>query len=154
MTSKNNWAPHLGYIKLCSWFRSRRSIQTRASAQKRSKMVNIGVVPYDLEFRRMTKQKNDRASFLYFVKLCASFRSNWWLHIGYTLWKRAILVKIGIFVPCVLETWWMNLIKDRASLLCYIKLCSSFRSHCWIQTGVRFPKRSIWVTLKAIGHII
>ena len=33
----------------------------------------------------------------------------------------------------------------RAPLLCYFKLCVSFRSHWWIQTGVTVRKCPIWV---------
>ena len=33
----------------------------------------------------------------------------------------------------------------RASLLCYFKLCVSFRTHWWIQIGVTVKKRSMWV---------
>ena len=40
------------------------------------------------------------------------------------------------FVPCDLEIWWMTLKNNRAPLLCYFKLCASFRSHWWIQTRV------------------
>ena len=56
-----------------------------------------------------------------------------------------------------------------APLLCYFKLCVSFRSHWWIQTGVTVRKRSIRVKIddffshvtskfdvwhwKTIGHI-
>ena len=63
----------------------------------------------------------------------------------------------------------MTLKKNRAPLLCYIKLCASFQSHQWIQTKVTVLKRSIrvkisnflsWVTLifdgwpwKTIGHL-
>ena len=32
-----------------------------------------------------------------------------------------------------------------APLLCYFKLCASFRSHWWIQTGVTVRKRLSWV---------
>ena len=50
------------------------------------------------------------------------------------------------FVPCDLEIWHMTLTNDRAPLLCYFKLCASFRSHWrWIQTGVTARKHSIWV---------
>ena len=58
---------------------------------------------------------------------------------------------------------------NRAPLLCYFKLCVSFHSHQWIQTGVTFWKRSIRVKIgdflsrvtlkfdgwpwKTIGHI-
>ena len=40
------------------------------------------------------------------------------------------------FVPCDLEICKMTLQNNRAPLLCYFKLCASFRYHWWIQTGV------------------
>ena len=40
------------------------------------------------------------------------------------------------FVPCHLEIWWMTLENNRAPLLCCFKLCATFHSHRWIQTGV------------------
>ena len=49
------------------------------------------------------------------------------------------------FVPCDLEIWWMTLENNRASLLCCFKLCETFHSHRWIQTGVTVRKRPIWV---------
>ena len=39
----------------------------------------------------------------------------------------------------------MTLKNNRAPLLCYFKLCASFRSHWWIQTWVTVQKRPIWV---------
>ena len=47
--------------------------------------------------------------------------------------------------PCDLEIWRMTLKNNRAPLLCYLKLCASFRSHLCIQTGVTVRKRPIWV---------
>ena len=47
--------------------------------------------------------------------------------------------------PCDLEIWRVTLQNNRAPLLCYFKLCASFRSHWWIQTGVTVRKRPIWV---------
>ena len=41
----------------------------------------------------------------------------------------------------------MTLKNDRAPLLYYIKLCASFQSHRWIQTGVTVRKRSIRVKI-------
>ena len=69
--------------------------------------------------------ENNRAPLLYYVKLCASFRIP------------SIRVKIGIFFfgPCELEIWQLTLRNNRAPLLCF-KLCASFHSHWWIQTGV------------------
>ena len=49
------------------------------------------------------------------------------------------------FVPCDLKIWWMTLKNNRASLLCCFKLCATFHSHWWIQTGVTVRKRPIWV---------
>ena len=39
----------------------------------------------------------------------------------------------------------MTLKNNRAPLLCYFKLCASFCSHWWIQTGVTVRKRPICV---------
>ena len=39
----------------------------------------------------------------------------------------------------------MTLQNNRAPLLCYFKLCASFCSHWWIQTGVTVRKRLSWV---------
>ena len=47
--------------------------------------------------------------------------------------------------PCNLEIWRMTLQNNRAPLLCYFKLCASFRSHWWIQTSITVRKRPIWV---------
>ena len=51
------------------------------------------------------------------------------------------------FSPCDLEIWRMTLKNNRAPLLYYFKLCASFRSHWWIQTGVTVRKRPIWVKI-------
>ena len=51
------------------------------------------------------------------------------------------------FSPCDLEIWRMTFKNNRAPLLCYFKLCASFRSHWWIQTGVTVRKRLIWVKI-------
>ena len=49
------------------------------------------------------------------------------------------------FRPCDREIWWMTSKNNRTPLLCYCKLCASFRSHWWIQTGVTVRKCPIWV---------
>ena len=49
---------------------------------------------------------------------------------------------------CPVWPWHLMTFKNnRAPLLCCIKLCASFRSHRWIQTGVTVPKHSIWVKI-------
>ena len=78
--------------------------------------------------------------------------------------------KSQFFVPCDLEIWWMTLENTRAPFPYYIKLCASFQSHGWIQTGatVRKPSTRVKkgnvlsrVTLKfdgwpwkTIGHLL
>ena len=58
------------------------------------------------------------------------------------------LGQIGRFLePCDLEIWRMTLQNNRAPLLCYFKLCASFRTHWWIQTWVTVRKRSIPVKI-------
>ena len=55
--------------------------------------------------------------------------------------------KSAIFPACELEIWWMTLKNNRALLLYHFKLCASFRCHWWIQTGITFRKRQIWVKI-------
>ena len=50
--------------------------------------------PSDREIWWMTL-KNNRALFLYYVKLCASFQIHWCIQTGFTVQKRSIRVKIG-----------------------------------------------------------
>ena len=47
--------------------------------------------------------------------------------------------------PYDVEIWQMTLQNNRAPLLCYFKLCASFRSHWWIQTSITVRKRPIGV---------
>ena len=53
--------------------------------------------------------------------------------------------KLWFLVSCDLEIWQMTFKNNRAPLLCYFKLCASFCSHIWIQTGVTVRKWLIWV---------
>ena len=123
-------------------------------------------VPCDLEIWRMIL-RNNRAPLLCFIKLCASFHTPRWIQTGVTVRKRSIRFKIGeflstkvtvqkhsirvkigdFFVPCDLEIWLMTSKNNRAPLLCYFKLCASFLSHWWIQTGVTIRKTPIWVKI-------
>ena len=114
--------------------------------------TNLGQIgkflePCDLEIWRMTL-KNIRPPLLCYLKLCASFRTHWWIQTGVTVWKRPIWVKFDDFYSCAtlkFDGWpWKN---NRAPLLCNFKLCAAFRSHWWIQTGVTVRKRPIWVKL-------
>ena len=101
--------------------------------------------PCDLEIWRMTL-KNNRAPLLCYFKLCASFRSHWWIQTGVRVRKRPIWVKCVRFLePCDLVIWRMTLKNNRAPLLSIIKPYASFHHLMWIQTGVTVPKRLSWV---------
>ena len=130
--------------------------------------------PYDVEIWQMTLQ-NNRAPLLCYFKLCASFRSHWWIQTSITVRKRPIWVKFDDFKsratlkfdgwPCktighlfyATSSFLHHFIaigefklelqsgNNRAPLLCYFKLSTSFHSHWWIQTWVTVRKRPIWV---------
>ena len=147
MTPKNNRAPLLYYIKLCASFQIHQWIQTGVTVRKRPIWVKIDNIfePCDLAIWRMTL-KNNRAPLLCYFKLCASFRSHWWIQSGVTVRKRPIWIKFDdLFEPCDLKIWRVTLKNNRAPLLCYFKPCASFCSHWWIQIGVTVRKRPIWV---------
>ena len=95
----------------------------------------------------MTLQ-NNRAPVLCYVKLCALLQSHQWIQTGVTIWKCSIGVKIcNFFVPLWPWNLKMALKIYRAPLLYFFKLCVSFHSHCWIQTGGIVQKWPIWVKI-------
>ena len=99
-------------------------------------------VPCDLEIRRMAL-KNNRAPFyatLSFVHYFIAIGEFKLLQSG----NNRIGPKSDFFVPCDLEIWRMILKNNRAHLLCYFKLCESFHSYWWIQTGATVRKRPNW----------
>ena len=105
--------------------------------------------PCDLVIWWMTP-KNNRTPLLCYFKLFVSFRSHWWIQTGVTVGKRLIWVKIdAFFKPCDLQIWRMTFKNNREPLLCYFKLCASFHTHWWIQTGVTVQKRPFWVKFDA-----
>ena len=53
----------------------------------------------------------------------------------------------GFFCPARPWNFTDELEKNTAPILCYSKLCASFHSHLWIQTGVTVRKRPIWVKI-------
>ena len=96
--------------------------------------------PCDLEIWWMTF-KNNRAPLLCYIKLCAAFRSHWWIQTGVKSPETPNLGQMLRFLePCDLEIWRLTFKNNRAPLLCYFKLFASFRSHWWIQTGVKSPE--------------
>ena len=112
---------------------------------------------------------DDRAPLLYNIKLCALFQIHRWSQTWDRVQKCSIRVKNGVFFVLRDLEIWMTLKNNRAPLLYYIKLCASFQSYGWIQTGVTVRKRSIRIKIgnflsrvtlkfdkwpwKSIGHL-
>ena len=103
MTSKNNSALLLYYVKLCASFQIHWWIQSGVTVQKLplSSCRNWRYfILCDLEIWWMTLE-NNRTTFLYHIKLCASFQSHQWSQTLVTARKRSIRVKIGNFLSRV-----------------------------------------------------
>ena len=139
-------APFLCYLKFFASFCSHWWIQTGVTVWKRPIWVQIDdfFYPCDLAIWRMSLKTN-RAPLLCYFKLCVSFHSHWWIQTGVTVRKCLIWVEFDDFRA----VWPWNLMYDlennRAALLCYFKLCVSFHSHRWIQTGIIIRNCPIWI---------
>ena len=99
MTSKNNRALLLYYVKLCA------SFQIHSNWSYSPEMLNSGqkwryFIPCDLEVWWMTLE-HTMSSLLYYIKLCASFQSHRWSQTWVTVRKFSIQVKIGNFLSRV-----------------------------------------------------
>ena len=147
MTLKNNRVPLICYFKLYASFRSHRWIQAGVTVRKRSIWVKI----------------ND-----FFSRVTLKFDGWPWKTIGHLFYATSSFVHHFVAIGelklelqsgnaqsgsnsaifravCDLEIWRMTLKNNRAPLLCYFKLCASFRSHLCIQTWVTVRKRPIRV---------
>ena len=91
---------------------------------------------------------------IYYVKLCASYQIHRWIQTGVWVRKHSIWVKIGNFLPRVTLKFGMTLENNRAPLLCCFKLCASFQSHWWIQTGVTARKRPSSSQKRYMQHLL
>ena len=146
MIFKNNRAPLLCYFKFCASFRSHWWIQTGVTVRKRPILVKIddflAMWPWNLT-DDLQKQKGPSPKHYKAICIISSsyVNSNW----SYSP-ETPNLGRIRRFLePHDLEIWRMTFKNNRAPLLSYFKLCAAFRSHSWIQTGVRVRKRPIWV---------
>ena len=146
MTPKNNRAPLLYYIKLCASFQIHQWVQTGVIVRKRPIWVQI----YDffscvtLKFDQWPWNTighlfNATSSFVHHFVVIGEFKLE--LQSGNAQFGS----KSTFFYLCDLAIWHMSLKNNRAPLLCYFKLCASFPSHWWIQTGVKVRKHPIWV---------
>ena len=148
MTSKNNKAPLLYYIKLCASFQIHWWIKTGVTVRKCSIRVKIG------DFLSRVNLKFDgwpwkiiRHLFYTTLSFVQHFKA-----IGvFKLELQSETLNPGqnwqFFVLDDFENWLMTLKNNRAPVLYYIKLCTSFHSQWLVQTGVRVRKRPIWVKI-------
>ena len=150
MTFKNNRAPLLCHFKLCAAFCSHWWIQTGVTVRKRLIWVKINAFfsGVTLKFDGWPSKTIGHlfyatSSFVYHFVAIGEYKLE--LQSGNAQsGSNATLLE-----PCDLEIWRMTFKNNRAPLLCYFKLCASFRSHWWIQTGVTVRKRPIWVKFNA-----
>ena len=142
MTSQNNRALLLYYAKLCAYFQIHQWIQTEVKVRKYSIRVEIGNILsrvtlkfYVWHWKTIGHLLYTTFSFVYHFKSIGEVElelqpetlnsgQNWWF-----------------FFPCDLEIRWMTLKNNRSHLLYYMKLCASFQSYGWIQTGFTVRKR-------------
>ena len=152
MTLKNNRAPLLSIIKLYASFHHHMWIQTGVTVRKRLSWVVTSVTltfdlwPWPFAWTSLLSLVITPENFMMI---------RWWEHSqqgkseGFDSCDRPSNLKLDsnrqFFCPCDREIWWMTLQNNKAPLLCYFKLCASFRSHWWIQTWVTVRKRPIWV---------
>ena len=146
MTFQNNRAPLLCYFKLCASFSSHWWIQTSITVRKRPIWVKFD------DFK-------SRATLKFDGWLCKTighlfYATSSFLHHFVAIGEFKLELQSGnaqsgsnwrFLEPCDVEIWRMALQNNRAPLLCYFKLCASFRSHWWIQTSITVRKRPIWV---------
>ena len=105
----------------------------------------------DLEIWWMTLKNNSMTSLLCQALCIISnplVNSNWShspeRHNSGQIWQ--------FFVLCDLNIWWMTLQNNRAPLLYHVKLCASFQSHGWIQSGnVQFGSKSVIILSRDLG---
>ena len=131
MTSKNNRALLLYYVKICALFQIHWWIQTGFTVQKRSIRVEIRdilscvTLKFDgWPWKTIGHLFYTTPSRVHHFKAMGDFK----------LELQSANAQVGsklviFFVPRGLEIWWMTMKNNRASLLYYIKLCASFQSH-------------------------
>ena len=141
-------APLPCYFKLRASFCSHWSIRAGVKDRKRPIWVKIGdfFVPSDLEIWRMIL-KNNTAHFLFFFKVCASFRSCRAIQTGVTVRKCPIWVKSGDSLSRVtlkFDGWpwktigpWRELL-NFVFLFCFLVL---YLNYSWFASGfaIDFP---------------
>ena len=149
MPLKNNGAPRLYYVKLCASLQIHRWILTGVTVRKSSIRVKIGdflsrvILKFDGWHRKTIGDLfHTMLNFFHHFKVISEFK------LQLQSENAQFGSKSAIFVLCDLEIWRMTLKKQYGNpILCCFKLCASFHSYQWIQTGATVLKPSIWVKI-------
>ena len=136
----------LHYVKLCASFQIHQWIKTGVTVRKRSIRVEIDILSHvtlkfdEWPWKTIGHLFYTTSSFVHHFKSIGEVKLE--LQSGNAQFGSKL-----IFVPRDHEIWQMTLQNNRAHLLYYNKLCASFQSYGWIQTGVTVRKRSIRVKI-------
>ena len=142
MTLKNNKAPLLSIIKLYASFHHHMWIQTGVTVRKQLSWVLTSVTltfdlwPWSFAWTSLLSLVITPENFMMI---------RWWQHgeKGVTDGQTDRRTDgLNQSYSCLVAAK-----NNRAPLQCYLKLCRSFGNHLWIQTGVTFRKRPIWVKI-------
>ena len=147
MTLENNRAPLIYYIKHCALFQSHGWNQTWVTVWKRSIWVKMGTLLYRVTLK-FDGWPLKAIGHLCYVAL--SFVHHFIAISEFKLKLQSGNAKFGsksFFFLCDLEIWLMTLKNNRTPLLCYFKLCASFCSHWWMQTGLTVRICQIWIKI-------
>ena len=144
MTLKNNRAPLLCCFQLCAWFHCHMWIQTGVRVWKRLSWVLTSVTltfdlwPWPFAWTSLLTMVITPANFMMI---------RWWKHGEKGVTDRRTDGQTDRQTDGLNQSYSCLVAakNNRAPLLCYFKLCASFRSHRWFQTWVTVQKRPIWV---------
>ena len=146
MTLENNRAFLLCCFKLCAIFHSHWWIQTGVTVRKRPIWVKFD------DFKSQVTLKFDvwPRTTIGHLFYATSSSMHHFVAIGeFKLDLQSGNAQFGSKSTIFRAVWPCNFTYDlennRAPLLCYLKLCASFRSHRWFQTWVTVRKSPIWV---------
>ena len=141
MTSWNNRAPLLCYIKLYASFQSHRwsNPETFNSGQNLLFLSRVALTFNSWSWKLIRHLFYATSNYVHHFVAIGEFNLELQSQNDRFGSKSAIFLSL---VTLKFKGWpWKN---NRAPDLCYFELCVSFRSHLWIQTGVTVRKCPYW----------
>ena len=142
MTFKNNRAPLLSIVKLYASFHHHMWIRTGVTVRKRLSWVVTSVTltfdlwPWPFAWTSLLSPVITPENFMMI---------RWWEHSQKGVTDGQTDRRTDRRMDWTIHRAAWSQLKNRAPLLCCFKLCATFHSHRWIQTGVAVRKHPIWV---------